>query len=222
VLFKSCDRYEYKLVVAESSVSEDLELATTAWDSTLVRTRAAMSGRPSSAPLDCFRNGMKGAQGSRDLRNASRNTGDSTTFQNSSGSRHGHTLDQVLEQDQQIQDDVLPLGSRLQDTGLVLPPQEQRDIVGGLGLEDELAGVLADLVDGLYFLEMGLGDGLCADGALPGDRAGADVVLERADELRRVDRHGFRCLMAVGVEAGGDKDGWCRWWGFGSCLVSET
>lgn len=101
-----------------------------------------------------------------------------------------HTFNEVASQDKHVLDNVGALGGRLEDAGAVVGPQNKSGIAGGIGLDSLSTLFLADLVYRLDLLEVLVGDGLCSYSSFPRDWSRPDVVLERQDVCRRIERHG--------------------------------
>jgi hypothetical protein len=100
------------------------------------------------------------------------------------------TLNEVASQDKHVLNNVGALGGRLEDAGAVVGAQDEGGIAGGVRLDRLSALLLADLVYRLDLLEVLVGDCLCSNGSFPRDWSRPDVVLERQDICRRVERHG--------------------------------
>lgn len=77
------------------------------------------------------------------------------------------TINHITQQDEHVVDDVLALGGCLEDALRAIAADKQGNKAIYVGLDGLLALLLADLVDGLDLLEVGIGDGLCAHGAFP-------------------------------------------------------
>ena len=123
------------------------------------------------------------------------------------------TINHITQQDEHVVDDVLALGGCLEDALGAIAADKQGNEAVDISLDGLLALLLADLVDGLDLLEVGVGDGLCAHSALPRDGAGADVVLDRRQVGGRVRRrHGGRADAAAGGVVG-DVEAWRLGWG---------
>jgi len=109
------------------------------------------------------------------------------------------TVEQVVQQDQDVLHDVLALRSRLEHA-LVARASDKQDVVGvEVGLDGLAADIALDLVDGADAGELVVGQGAGAHGAIPGNRALADAALQRREVRGGVQQHGGM--------AGG-----CSWW----------
>jgi hypothetical protein len=101
----------------------------------------------------------------------------------------GRTLNEVASQDKHVLNNVGALGGRLEDAGAVIRAQNKSCITGRVRLDRLSTLFFADLVYRLDLLEVLVGDCLCSDGSFPRDWSRPDVVLERQDICRRVERH---------------------------------
>jgi hypothetical protein len=111
----------------------------------------------------------------------------------------GRTLNEVASQDKHVLNNIGALGGRLEDAGAVIRAQNKSCITGRVRLDRLSTLFFADLVYRLDLLEVLVGDCLCSDGSFPRDWSRPDVVLERQDICRRVERHGE--VLFAGVNA---------------------
>lgn len=96
------------------------------------------------------------------------------------------TVEQVMQQDQDVLYDLGPLGGQLQHAGLALLADEEYPIAVEVALDDLCARVLLGPLDSLDLGQLVLGQGASAHLAIPGDRPLADVVLQRCKIRGRI------------------------------------
>lgn len=107
------------------------------------------------------------------------------------------TVNQITSEHKHVLNNVGALLSGLEDALCFIVSQQERDIVVRAALHRLLPLFFANFIYRLDLLQVIFCDCLCSYCALPGDRSGSNVVLQRQDVRRRVHLDGGKVQQSI-------------------------
>lgn len=158
------------------------------------------SGIGSSGLSDCLRRGRNDLYGSGCWERDLGSSGDAirpsvTSISNSTSLGVIYTIDEVAEENQGVLNDIRASCGRFEDTWLPISPQEQRAVPVQIALHRLLPLLPPNLIHGTNPAQLVVADRTSPNSAIPRNWPLADVILERGEIGRRIQRHGGRYAL---------------------------